>query len=126
MNDEMERGAVLDMRRKTDVPGAMEIGHMDDKIELVKALIEAEARNAESAKQAIHALIESERRASEAYQETADRRLAHLEETQTKILRRVLMWAGGLLVLGVVVGTLMFVLEFIGPMAIRQLIKGVP
>ena len=115
MSDQPETGSVVRMRRSTDQNAAREERHMDDKLGLLKALIDEHS-------QAQRALQEAERRNAEAYQASTDRRLEHLEKTQGKVLK----FAGAVIMLGGVLAFLMFALEWIGPTRLARLLGGGP
>lgn len=108
MSELLNVSDVVEMKRRESdrKPSTAEVAkRMDDQVNLIQALIEAE------------------RRSAKAYQETADRRIGMLEEVQAKILRRVLLAAGALIVLTAALAAGMFVLEWIGPTVVRELLR---
>lgn len=108
MSELLNVSDVVEMKRRESdrKPSTAEVAkRMDDQVSLIQALIKAE----------------SEQR--QAYKEVTDRRLGMIEEVQAKILRRVLLAAGALIVLTALLAAGMFVLEWIGPTVVRELLR---
>lgn len=108
MSELSKMSDVVEMKRRQSDREPQPAGatkRMDDQVNLIQALIKAE----------------SEQR--QAYKEVTDRRLGIMEEVQAKILRRVLLAAGALIVLTAALAAGMFVLEWIGPTVVRELLR---